>query len=84
MTKEFNETFSYKLIYVFGISDKTHEGLLKVGEASIDQVNDLSKLSDNSILLNNAAISRINEYTRTAGINYQLFYTTLAITNKIR
>lgn len=82
MTKGFNETFSYKLIYVFGISDKTHEGLLKVGEASIDQVNDLSKLSDNSVLLNNAAISRINDYTRTAGINYQLFYTTLAITNK--
>ena len=82
MKKGFNETFSYKLIYVFGIADKAHEGLLKVGEASINQVNDLSKLTDNSDPLNEAAILRINDYTRTAGINYQLFHTTLAITNK--
>lgn len=82
MRKGFNETFSYKLIYVFGISNKTHDGLLKVGEASISQVDDVSKLTDNSELLNEAATLRINDYTRTAGISYQLFYTTLAISNR--
>ena len=31
----FEKTFEYKLIYVFRINDKAHEGLLKIGEATI-------------------------------------------------
>jgi superfamily II DNA or RNA helicase len=81
MNKNFNNTFSYKLIYVFGIPDKLHEGLLKIGEATVQDFDDKTLLKDNSEMLIAAAIDRIDNYTKTAGIRYELFYTTLAITN---
>jgi hypothetical protein len=81
MNKNFKNTFSYKLIYVFGIPDKLHEGLLKIGEATVQDFDDKSLLKDNSEMLIAAAIDRIDDYTKTAGIRYELFYTTLAITN---
>ena len=76
---KFSHTFSYKVIYVFTIFSETHKGLLKIGEATIGDTNETFPLEDNSEPLKKAAINRINEYTRTAGINYQLLHTTLAI-----
>ncbi|HHU56528.1 MAG TPA: hypothetical protein GXZ48_07575 [Acholeplasmataceae bacterium] len=75
----FQKTFSYKLIYVFGIPDNLHKGLLKIGETTISNVPNNAVLDDNSDELNGAAHDRIRSYTRTAGIVYELFYTTLAI-----
>lgn len=77
----FDSTFAYKLIYVFRINDKAHEGILKIGDASIHYEGNIQNLKDNCDELNDAATKRINQYTRTAGIVYQLLYTTLAITN---
>lgn len=81
MNNSFQDTFSYKLIYVFGINSKSHEGLLKIGEATISGISSFHLINDNSEELNKAAKLRIDDYTKTAGINYELFYTTLAITN---
>ena len=81
MNKNFKNTFSYKLIYIFGIPDDLHDGLLKIGEATVQDIDDKSLLKDNSEMLVSAAIDRIDDYTKTAGIRYELFYTTLAITN---
>ena len=82
MKNIFEQTFSYKLIYVFGIPMDSHKGLLKIGEATVSNVKGVELLSDNSEILNIAAKERIDSYTKTAGIRYELFYTTLAIDNK--
>lgn len=74
------EAPKYTLIYVFRINDKAHEGCLKIGETSLDDedVNILT-LGPNASVLNKAARKRINEYTQTAGIAYDLLYTESAI-----
>lgn len=36
MMDRFNQTYSYKLIYVFSMPYDTHKGLLKVGEATLN------------------------------------------------
>ena len=72
-----------KLIYIFRISDATHEGCLKIGEATCDSL-DISQLVPNSQPLNDAAKKRINGYTQTAGVSYELLYTELAIYTKDR
>ena len=33
----FDQTYSYKLIYVFSMPYDTHKGLLKIGEATIQE-----------------------------------------------
>ena len=35
MMDRFDQTYSYKLIYVFSMPYDTHKGLLKVGEATL-------------------------------------------------
>ncbi|MDY5772571.1 MAG: Eco57I restriction-modification methylase domain-containing protein [Bacteroidaceae bacterium] len=75
-------TLKAKLIYIFGIDDKTHEGCLKIGEATLDENADLFTLSPNCEALNNAAHKRISQYTQTAGIQYHLFHTELAMRTK--
>lgn len=67
-----------KLIYVFRINDKEHEGCLKIGEATSDDF-ELFTLAPNSKGLNDAARKRINSYTQTAGIKYELLHTELAV-----
>lgn len=68
-----------KLIYVFRINDDAHKGCLKVGDATADDglLAELGK--PNSMALQTAAKKRINQYTQTAGINYELLYTELAV-----
>ena len=77
---KFTSLLKLKLIYVFRINDKAHEGCLKVGEATCDS-DDVFGLAPNSKALNESAKKRINQYTQTAGIAYDLLYTELTIYN---
>ena len=70
-----------KLIYVFRINDAEHKDCLKIGEATCDDGNVIG-LAPNSKPLNEAARKRINQYTQTAGIRYELLYTELALYNR--
>ena len=70
----FGSALTSRLIYVFAINDKEHKGCLKIGETSIDDCNSLF-LEPNCEILNKAARERIDQYTQTAGISYQLLYT---------
>ena len=70
-----------KLIYVFRINDAAHEGCLKIGEATCDDENVIG-LAPNSKPLNEAARKRINQYTQTAGIRYELLHTELTLYNR--
>ena len=76
---KFVSSLKAKLIYVFRINDKSHAGCLKVGEATLTDEENLWGLSPSSHLLNVAAKKRINQYTQTAGITYDLLYTELSI-----
>lgn len=76
---EFESAFSYKLIYIFRINDEAHDNKLKIGDATIHTNKDINDLHPNCDELNNAAKDRINEYTSTAGISYDLLHTELAI-----
>lgn len=80
---KFTSSLKPKLIYVFRINDTAHLGCLKVGEATVD-TEDLFGLQPNSKILNQAAKARINQYTQTAGISYDLLYTesTIYVNNK--
>ena len=75
----FETTFAYKLIYVFRINDKNHQGLLKVGDATIETTKPIAELVPNCRDLNIAAKKRIDSYTRTASIEYELLHTELAV-----
>lgn len=80
---KFTSSLKLKLIYVFRINDDAHRGCLKIGEATSDDA-DLFGLKPNSSALNKAAKARINQYTQTAGIAYDLLYTELSIYSKNR
>ena len=75
----FQPSFSYKLIYVFRISDESHKGLLKIGDATLHTSSPVSALVPNCRELNQAAKERINSYTKTAAVAYELLHTQLAI-----
>lgn len=77
---KFTSSLKLKLIYVFRINDAAHSGCLKVGEATCDNDN-VFGLAPNSKALNESAKKRINQYTQTAGIAYDLLYTELTIYN---
>ena len=77
---KFTSILKLKLIYVFRINDAAHRGCLKVGEATCDSDN-VFGLAPNSRALNESAKKRINQYTQTAGIAYDLLYTELTIYN---
>jgi len=81
MIKNFNSTFSYKIIYIFAIPGQQHKGLLKIGEATISSFKKSNVFLDNCDDLNDAARERIDSYTKTAGIVYKLLFTTIAITD---
>lgn len=79
---DFESTFDYKLIYIFRINDRNHEGCLKIGDATIHTSKNPSSLFPNSSDLNFAAKKRIFEYTQTAGIEFELLHTELAVYTK--
>ena len=80
--KPFINTLSYNLIYVFRINDEPHKNSLKVGMATVKFDENPVTITPNQSYLNIAAKNRIDQYTKTAGITYELLYTELAITNK--
>ena len=74
----FESSLKSRLIYIFAIGDDWHKDCLKVGETTLDDDNgDL--LAPNDPLLQEAARKRIDQYTKTAGIPYQLLHTELTI-----
>jgi hypothetical protein len=77
---KFTSSLKLKLIYVFRINDAAHSGCLKIGEATSDNEN-IWGLEPKSTALNKAAKKRIDQYTQTAGIEYDLLYTELTIYN---
>ena len=74
----FESSLKSKLIYVFAINDERHLDCLKIGETTIDE-DDGSDLFNNAESLKEAAHKRIRQYTKTAGIAYQLLYTEISI-----
>lgn len=68
---QYVSTFKNRLIYVFRINDATHLGCVKIGEATAPD----GFFQPNSKELNDAARKRINEYTNTAGVKYELLHT---------
>lgn len=71
---KYSSSLKAKLIYVFRINDAAHKGCLKIGEATLDSFTSLD-LKPNCHELNQAAKARINQYTQTAGIDYDLLHT---------
>ena len=69
---------SYRLIYIFTIHDAQHEGYWKIGKTNFDSVNSYKQLPPNCAELNCAARDRIDQYTKTAMVEYDLQYTELA------
>jgi len=68
-------SFKNKLIYVFGINDEEHKGCLKIGETTLNDGQTSLEEKPNSHRLNEAGRKRIEQYTQTAGISFNLFYT---------
>lgn len=78
MRTKYFEELKPKLIYVFRINDNAHKGCLKIGEATMDvdpDEVDITAIVPGSKVLNKAARNRIDQYTTTAGIAYELLYT---------
>ncbi|MCH5238183.1 MAG: Eco57I restriction-modification methylase domain-containing protein [Muribaculaceae bacterium] len=74
---EYFSDLKAKLIYVFRIPDAAHRDCVKIGEATFDD-GDIT-LPPNSSVLNKAAKERIDQYTKTAGIAYDLLHTEIAL-----
>lgn len=74
----FESSLKSTLIYVFAICDDRHKGCLKIGETTLDE-DVAGELPPNCKALNDAAEKRINQYTQTAGVEYQLLYTELTV-----
>ena len=68
---EYKSTFKNSLIYIFLINDTAHKGCVKIGEATAPD----GFFKPNSTELNDAAKKRIDSYTKTAGIKYELLHT---------
>ena len=75
---QYYSSLKAKLIYIFTIEDEAHRGCVKIGEATLDEATD-STLSPNCKQLNAAARKRIDQYTKTAGIDYTLRHTELTL-----
>ena len=79
MDKTFSAAFEYKLVYICEIDVESHRGLLKIGDTTIRTDESIDNLPPNCRALNQEAISRIREYTNTAGIYFNLLHTELAV-----
>lgn len=76
--KVFKNAFEYKVIYIFTIEDSTHQGLLKIGDATLHTDTSVDHLTPNCRELNQASLKRIREYTNTAGLTPKLLWSELA------
>ncbi len=76
------ESSKYKLIYVFRINDDVHQGCVKIGETTIRETlsaEEALALQPNADILNKYAKERIDSYTQTASILYDLLHTEAAV-----
>lgn len=77
---KYTDTLCPQVIYVFRINDEEHKGCLKVGMTKLTgEYPDFSKLQSNSPILNDVARARIEQYTSTAAIPYDLLHTELSL-----
>ena len=74
----FTSALRPRLIYVFAIADEAHADCLKIGETTLPDDIGSASTEPNSDALNRAARARIDQYTKTAGISYELLHTELA------
>jgi len=72
---EIRETFSYGIVYIYSIPQKSHDGRLKIGSATLNTLNPTQKEIDV------AAHERIKQQTKTADIPYNLEHAELAVAN---
>ncbi|MDE6678506.1 MAG: hypothetical protein K2K02_05650 [Ruminococcus sp.] len=79
MSECFDNTFSYKLIYIFRINDENHKGLLKIGDATLKSDDNIDELPPNCRQLNQTAKNRIKQYVDTATVPYEILHTELAV-----
>ncbi len=75
----FDQTLSYKLIYVISCPYEDHKGLLKVGDATLKSNELPENIQPNCHALNQAAKDRIKQYTGTFSSRYTLLHTELAV-----
>lgn len=75
---KYQTSLKAKLIYIFRINDKAHAGCVKIGEATLPEASSLN-LPANCHELNQAAKTRINQYTQTAGVDYDLLHAELTL-----
>ena len=75
---QYYATLKAKLIYVFSISDANHRGLVKIGDATLDEATSIF-LQPNCKELKAAARKRIEQYTKTASIPYVLHHAELTM-----
>lgn len=74
--RSYYQTFSFKVIYVISIPYSSHQGRLKIGD-TIFEGNPYNRTE-----MESAVRKRIDQYTKTADIEYNLLYFDLAITDK--
>ncbi|MDE7152633.1 MAG: Eco57I restriction-modification methylase domain-containing protein, partial [Candidatus Amulumruptor sp.] len=74
---EYFSDLKTKLIYIIRVPDKAHADCLKIGEATFDD-GDITA-QPNSHRLNKAARARVDEYTKTLGVSYELLHTEIAL-----
>ena len=71
----FDQTLSYKLIYVIDCPYEDHKGLLKIGDATIKSNKVPVDIAPNCHDLNQAAKDRIKQYIGTFSSRYSLLHT---------
>lgn len=71
-------SFRPAVIYIFRINDISHAGMLKIGMTTLPDDAPL-EAAPNSDVLNNAAMARIKQYTKTAAISVDLLHTESAV-----
>lgn len=76
---KFQQAYRHKFIYVFTIDDKAHKGMVKIGESTVEGDYTTDKLFENCAILKKLANDRIKSYTNTAGVEFQLLHTQLAL-----
>ena len=75
----FTSALRPRLIYVFAVADEAHADCLKIGETTLPDDIGSASTEPNSDALNRAARARIDQYTKTAGISYELLHTELTL-----
>lgn len=76
---DFKSAFDYKVIYAFTVDDDKHNGLIKIGDATLHSNDTVDNLPPNCKTLNQAALNRIKKYTNTVGVSPSLLHTELAV-----